>query len=719
MATVPADRLSSLQLAELVNSVQPGTMTKGRIHLLFYIAWLRRLLLEGKKLKHKDERTQAEVMRERRADGRDIGPIPAVKDPERRKACERDLERFLLTYMRESFPLPFSDDHKHVLAKTQTAVLEGGLFAEAVFRGFGKTTVIEGAVTWAAVYGHRRFIPIIAADKRAGIDIIDSLKREFEENDLLADDFPEVCHPIRELEGIAHRCPGQTTEGKPTKIEWRKDALVLPFIPEAPSAGVVIKSFGLTGRLRGMKFKRVDGAVVRPDFAIIDDPQTDLSAASPAQCETREKLITGAVLGLAGHAQKLSAIMACTIIRKGDMADRLLDHKAHPEWQGDVLPMIRRWAERHESLWLGQYAELRRQDLPDEQGGRAEAVRQATEFYRAHQAEMDRGAEVSWDHCREPDELSAIQHAYNLLIDRGEKVFMAEFQNAPLDEYEGDEAPLEPRDVLAKANGLAKGICPHGSTLLTAFIDCRKPQLHYGVMAFGDGFRGHVADYGVRRLLRVRLGGTEAALTTALEALTAQLCGQAWAVEGGGELRLGLCLIDSGWQARTVYAFCRRSAYAAVLAPSKGQGGELELRMPQNVPRRDWGDGWFHVLTRERDARLLVYNVDRWKSFTAERIRTAPGGRGSLSLWGQGNREHWAFAEQATSERPAPKAKKTGEVFEKWTVQPGRQNHMWDVLVGCHVAAARMGMSLDAIGRPAGSAGRTVRLSDLQKARRA
>jgi hypothetical protein len=54
---------------------------------------------------------------------------------------------------------------------------------------------------------------------------------------------------------------------------------------------------------------------------------------------------------------------------------------------------------------------------------------------------MDAGCLVSWEHCFDRDtELSAIQHAYNALIDDGEEVFASECQNEPLDLYGGLDA---------------------------------------------------------------------------------------------------------------------------------------------------------------------------------------------------------------------------------------------------------------------------------------
>lgn len=67
-----------------------------------------------------------------------------------------------------------------------------------------------------------------------------------------------------------------------------------------------------------------------------DDPQTDESARSPAQCAARESILARAVLGLAGPGRKISGIMPCTVIRPEDMADRILIRDKHPQWQGQT-----------------------------------------------------------------------------------------------------------------------------------------------------------------------------------------------------------------------------------------------------------------------------------------------------------------------------------------------------------------------------------------------
>src|SRR6185436_15824187 len=116
----------------------------------------------------------------------------------------------------------------------------------------------------------------------------------------------EVVFPIECLDGIANRCNGQLYQEERTHIGWTAREIVLPtlrpkgwrddealrqFTREDGSSlasGAIIKVAGITGRIRGMKFKRSDGQTVRPSLVVLDDPQTDESARSLSQCVTRE-----------------------------------------------------------------------------------------------------------------------------------------------------------------------------------------------------------------------------------------------------------------------------------------------------------------------------------------------------------------------------------------------------------------------------------------------
>src|SRR5690606_1242524 len=224
------------------------------------------------------------------------------------------------------------------------------------------------------------------------------------------------------LERITNRQKGQKHRGEPTRIDWASDRIVLPTIAGSKASGVVISCSGMKGSdIRGQNYARPDGQVVRPQLVLVDDPQTTETAWPPSQSQRREAILAGDVLGMAGPGKKIAGQMACTVIRPGDMADRLLDREKHQEWQGERTKMVYAFP-TNEKLWA-KYAEIRADSLRNDGDGS-----EATEFYRANREAMDAGAIIAWPQRYNADELSAIQHAMNLKF-RDEAAFFAEYQN--------------------------------------------------------------------------------------------------------------------------------------------------------------------------------------------------------------------------------------------------------------------------------------------------
>ena len=249
------------------------------INLLKYIAWI----FDEKHTEPEERPSQARSYEDRRdaerarnaaqsIAGRDIGDLPDVVNPRRKADCERDFRLFCESYFPSTFTLAWSPDHLKVIEKIETAVLSGGLFALALPRGAGKTSIAETACIWAMLYGHREFVTLIGATETAAQELLDSLKTELEVNETLAEDFPEVIYPIAQLEGIANRCAGQLYHGARTHITWTNNEIVLPTIAGSRAGGIIVRVAGITGRIRGMKYKRSDGRSVRPSLVITDDP---------------------------------------------------------------------------------------------------------------------------------------------------------------------------------------------------------------------------------------------------------------------------------------------------------------------------------------------------------------------------------------------------------------------------------------------------------------
>ena len=662
--------------------------------------------------------------------GRDIGLLPAIGDSSRRLAAAVSFRLFCETYFPEVFSLPWSRDHLKVIEKIETAVRKGGLFAVAMPRGSGKTSLCKAACLWATLYGYRDFVALIGSSETHAQGLLHDLKIQLETNELLAADFPEVCFPIRALEGIANRCKGQLYQGQRTYIEWTADRIVLPTIPRSAASGVVMTVAGITGQIRGMSYQRPDGRIARPSLVVIDDPQTDESARSPSQCAAREAILAGAILGLAGPGKKIAGIMPCTVIRPGDMADNILSRDKHPEWNGERLKLVYSFPV-NEKLWQ-RYAELRAESF--RRGGHGE---EATEFYRANREAMDEGAIVAWPERHNPDELSAIQHAMNLKL-QDERAFWAEYQNEPMPQKTAEADELTADQIAAKVNRLRRGEVPIGCNHLTMFIDVQQNLLFYVVCAWEDDFTGYVIDYGTypkqhRPYFTLRdarptlaavtkAAGVEGAIYAGLEELTGDYLGREWRRDDGALLRIERCLIDANWGQSTdvIYQFCRQSAHAAVVMPSHGRfigAASRPLNDYQRKPGDRVGLNWrIPNVQGRRAVRYCVYDTNFWKSFVYARLATAMGDRGCLSLFGDNPAMHRLFAEHLTAEYRV-RTEGWGRTVDEWKLRPGAsENHWWDCLVGCCVAASIHGVAISGMEpQPAAFQRPRVRFSELQR----
>ena len=763
-------KLRKSDAVRALNSTPLGTVTNARqldryaqaggwlvgdgktINLVRLTAWLAHERHHPRETQSYDDHKDRMAARGRQqsAEGRDIGDLPAIENRERRWQAAVDFRYFCEAYFPQSFHLAWSDDHLKVLRKIEQAVLEGGLFAMAMPRGSGKTTICECACIWAVLNGHREFVCLIGSDEGHAMDMLESIKTELDANDLLLADYPEVCHPIAALDGIANRCNGQLYQGDRTHIGWTAKHIVLPtLVPHGWTAaeahhpfvrgdgrslasGAIVKVAGITGRIRGMKFKRPDGKSVRPSLVVLDDPQTDESARSISQCQQRESILAGAVLGLAGPGHKISGIMPCTVIRPGDMADRMLDRDKHPQWQGERTRMVYVFPTNIE-LW-DRYAELRAEGLRNDDAGRG-----ATEFYRRHRAEMDAGAEVAWAVRFNHDELSAIQHAMNLKL-QDEAAFWAEYQNEPLPAEQPDENELTADQIAAKLNGLPKGRIPLGCQHLTLFIDVQQKLLFYVVCAWSDDFSGAVIDYGAfpdpqrwyftlrdvtKTLTTVAPGtGLEGALYAGLQALTENLLTREWRRDDGAAMKIERCLIDANWGTSTdvVYQFCRQSPHAAILLPSHGRfvgASSLPMSEYQRRPGDRIGLNWrIPSVMGKRAVRHVSFDTNFWKSFVHARLVVAIGDQGSLTLYGDKSERHRLFAEHLTAEYRV-RTEGRGRTVDEWKPRPGQpDNHWLDGVVGCAVAASIQGAALlgDSDARKGATTGR-LKLSALRRQR--
>lgn len=693
---------------------------------------------------HRDR--QGEQQRQQSRSGRDIGPIPEIANPRRRARCRGSLRLFCETYNPEAFSLAWSDDHLRGIARLEEAATRGALYAFAMPRGSGKSTLSRMAALWAISYGLRRYAFTIGANLSKAREAMQAIKTWVRFLPLYVADFPEIAYPVAKLAGIAQRAVGQLSEGTPTLIEWSQDRVILPTVkpppnwPKSwklradgyvPTSGAALSAAGLTSDgIRGSLLTLSTGATIRPDLVLLDDPQTPESAVSPAQNEKRERLISADVLGMAGPGQTISAVMPCTVIAPGDMADRILTRSLHPLWRGERTRLLRRMPEdlAHWEDYLEEYRRCAQLEPPD--------YTTANAYYLAHQERLEAGCEASWPERKLPGEVSAIQHAIHLYA-RSPAAFFAEYQNTPLDRKAEDRGQLVADTLAARINRHDRGVAPAQASRVVAMVDVQGDLLYWLVCALADDYTGAVIDYGTypeqgrpyftlsdaRPTLPqvVGISSVEGSVFAGLERLADSLLTREWRVDGRSSgLRIERMLVDANWgqSTDTVYRWARHTAHAAVVTPSHGKAIGARAAPMSEWQRQDGerrGLNWRLRQSRHRSGRYVIYDTNFWKTFAASRLIQPLGERGAITLFGDKSYIHRLLSHHLTAEY---RSREPGDrEVDVWSLRPERpDNHWWDCYVGCMVAASIQGAIL--AGTEKGAAPRAkerVSWSELQR----
>jgi hypothetical protein len=621
---------------------------------------------------------------------------------------------FCETYLPQIFYLAWSPDHLRVIAKLQNAVVNGGQLAIAMPRASGKSSLVLAAALWSLLANYHRFVALIAATEKHAKQALSNLKLQLTRNDLLASDWPEICLPVRALEGDARRCAGQTVDGKRTSIIWKDDMITLPTTEGGRSSGATVAVAGLTGAIRGMSRSMPDGSIARPSLVIPDDPQTAESARSDSQTHTREQLITGDVLGLAGPGQKITAIMPCTVIQRNDLADRFLDQKRNPQWNGERTAAVYSFP-TNAKLWE-EYHVIRSDSLRAD-GNQAAATR----FYEANQEAMDVGAAVAWVQRFNHDELSAVQHCMNLRQDLGD-AFDAEYQNLPKQERTA-AAALKPEAIAARVNGLDRGTAPTACNHVTIGVDVGDALLHFVAVAWDVDAGGAIVDYGVwprqtrayftsreiaegagSTLASVSPGaGREGAVAAGIRSLLADLFARRFNREDGATLSIDRVLIDSGYLPTVVSQTIRAAGKAGLCWPSRGVGIGASARPfseYRRQPGEQIGNEWMVPLPSGAELRTVRLDSNFWKTFCADRLSSAPGDKGALMIFGSKPSDHRLVADHFCSEYAVP-VEGRGRKLSEWRERPGNHdNHFWDALVMAAVGGSMIGVGLPPLPAP-------------------
>lgn len=682
---------------------------------------------------------------ERSASGRDIGSIPQVVNEKRKLSCKFSLKLFYITYFKSQlFPFEFSEAHDKAIELLEKTILYGGAHAMAMPRGTGKTTLCECAALWSTAFHHRKYVVFIGSTRQDGLKSLEAIKTQIETNELFAEDFPEICYPIKALEGINIRANGQICLGERTHISWGDEEIVYPTLQGYETSGVILQATGMDARIRGRKFVTRDGKSIRPDIVIVDDFQTDESAKNIDQCRKRLSTINKAILGLAGVGKSIACFIPCTVIELGDAADQLLDRQKYPYFQGIKTKMMISFPTNID-LWQ-KYNEVRSEGLINDKG-----IEPSNQFYIENREELDKGCVVYWKERydrasvdsngnKKAGEISAIQSAMNLYF-KDEESFYSEYQNEPKSLIDSLQI-MKSEDFAKKLNRVPRRIVPVGCTKVVSYVDIHKEILYYVTMAFEENFTGHVIDYGTlpdqkteyhyQKKVKYKLEslfekmGEEGYIRAGLEAVTNYLAPTEYISQSGQTFKHATIMFDANWGMFTdlVYEFCRQSAYAHILIPAHGQFVGSNSKPFSEYKRKKGeriGQNWRIPVTKgKRAISYMLIDTNYWKTFVHARINTAMGDNGYLALYGDNPKKHELFTDQLCKSeyvKVEEEKRRKGRFVNEWKVMVNfNDNHYFDCTVGCHVLANYNGITLGHVAfKNQKKERKSLVLSDIQK----
>jgi len=634
--------------------------------------------------------------------------IPQCVDPQRREACLQDPERFLRYYMPRKFLQPFGQVHTRMIQAIHDRASTGGKKAVAAPRSRGKSTIVKGMNIYLTAAALVRFIvPICATTKLAG-RLYKDYRDEWANNDSLFDDFPEICGPVRNLEGAPQRAARQHIDGTLTLINWSAtDFLRLPRVPGnandylqslgkewSPYGGIKMTFAGLDAAFRGMN---IDDD--RPDFLIIDDPETRESAKSFMQIDDRCEIIEKDIEGLEGQDKPMAMVMVTTLQNTYCVSAQFTDPEQKPAWEGERYGWIQTWPTNAE-MWDDYIAARQSSQQAGDRHGMA-----AVEFYLSNRDAMDEGVVMLADNFKEvvlPDGRhavhSAIQEAYNKIADTNLSAFKAEYQNDPDPEEQAEVSQLTPGRVIGQLSRLEQGVIPEEPAYSFVGIDIGKYKSHWVKIRMSKSAVLWITDYGVVETHGLTKYSTE----QAMELSIVQSLMEFSDTRVFNDAQPTLTLVDSGDFTESIYEFCNQAG--SPFFSAKGWSADKFRNKKESDDYQPFLEAYAHRMNDSKRRELWLYNVNTeyWKKWGQDRFLVdafmddtrLPG---SVALFDppHGDRKyhlHFARHSVSESEQWVPVDGKVNR--RQWIVHDKANNHWLDAYALACAAAGCAGLRI-------------------------
>jgi hypothetical protein len=655
--------------------------------------------------------------------------IPDCADRDRRKRLEADDEAWLAYYfgpgceLDDPFTYQFTEQQIEMI-KSISRALEFGLDQSlAASRGEGKSIIVERLLIKYTLEGRVDFSVLMQSTGPLAEGSLDSIKNSLEKNVLLEADYPEVCIPVQAVADAPQKAGSikvsgkRHDDGKPyerasAKFTWSGQEIIFPNVPGSPSARSIIATRGLEAAVRGFR-KRGK----RPKIVVIDDPDTEETAASETQAKKLEKRIDAALGALGGQKRRCGRVMITTLQSRISASFIYTDPMQKPSFNGRRFRFLIEKSDRQDLC--DEYIEMRKEDQQPGQNGPGDPfARRAHAFYLQHQAEIERTVKVSnpnrFDSTILPDgtqtEVSAFQFYLNEIARTSKETVATEFDNDPPLDVTTIETGLEPRRIQTKVNNLERRIVPSGTLYLTQGIDARKVALHWVIRAWLADGTGHTIDYGVHELRGVTYGSDEGVDVAIRRAIIERIMATRetkYVSEEDDDKRfdVDLTLIDARWRTQAVMGACMElgAGVMPVMGFGKSAGcvatsfSDAQRATPDKTP----GDGWF--LSRKGQSVVVCTDADRWKRWEHDRWATPVGTPGCMYIFGfesehpdrlsPDEKGHHSYSRHICNEKEMERPYKGG-VRRQW-IAKSDNTHWLDASCYSDVAANMRGFKLD------------------------
>ncbi|MCX5680274.1 MAG: hypothetical protein NTZ95_06475 [Candidatus Omnitrophica bacterium] len=282
----------------------------------------------------------------------------------RRDEGSKSVYAFAKLYMKHHLQFMPSEAHLEIYRLLDAAVVNRGKkIAIAAPRDFGKSTLITLIyIIYCICYSKEKFIVIISNTASQASQILDNIKKELTENELLQIDFPEIFEFKLGFK----------------QLRWREGDIIT-------RNNIKVMALGSYQQIRGRRF-----GIARPSLVIADDLEDSENTFSLETIDKRREWYDKSVLKVG--SEDTNYIFIGNLYHPHSLLSEYVGTDNNPTWIKKIYSAIVVWP-KHMDLWdkwnsIHNY----REELDGISGPIA-----AWKFYEQNKAVMGEEAKLLWD----------------------------------------------------------------------------------------------------------------------------------------------------------------------------------------------------------------------------------------------------------------------------------------------------------------------------------